>query len=199
MLTLNTLLCTIRRCQLCKEKLPYAPKPILRADARARLLIVGQAPGIRVHRSGIPWNDPSGNRLREWLAIDRKIFYDQEKIAIIPIGYCYPGTGPNGDYPPHSICSKTWRKPLLEKLPHIRLTLLIGQYAQKIYLGQRRKSNLTKTVAAYREYLPKYLPLPHPSPRNNIWLNKHPWFQKEVLAVLRLYFSKIIQSDTLNT
>lgn len=193
---LSSLLQRIRNCRLCEAQLPKEPKPILRAHAEAKLLIVGQAPGIRVHETGIPWNDPSGDRLRDWLALDRSIFYNERKIAIIPIGYCYPGTGPSGDYPPMKACSAHWLASLLACLPHIQLTFLVGQYAQAYYLGKRREATLTKTVQAFENYLPKYFPLPHPSPRNNIWLAKNPWFEKKVVPIASQYCHRILYNNS---
>jgi len=184
---LESLLARIRSCQLCAASLPNKPNPVLRAHKNARLLIVGQAPGIRVHTTGIPWNDPSGDRLREWLAIDHDTFYNEKKIAIIPIAYCYPGTGSMGDLPPSKICSEHWLASLLKQLPNIQLSLLVGQYAQAYYLQCQRQATLTQTVQHFQDYLPKYLPLPHPSPRNNRWFKKNPWFQKSVVPIARQY------------
>lgn len=191
-MSLNELLKRIRACSLCADMLPQAPNPILRATTSSHILLVGQAPGIRVHRTGIPWNDPSGDRLRHWLNIDRDTFYDESKIAIIPMGFCYPGTGPSGDHPPRKECAKTWLTTLLQHLPNIQLTLLIGQYAQTYYLGALRKSNLTQTVQAFKSYLPKYIPLPHPSPRNNIWLHKNLWFEKYAVPIIRERFHAVL-------
>lgn len=182
---LDKLLHQVRACTVCAPHLPLGPRPILRAGATARLLVVGQAPGRRVHETGIPWNDPSGDRLRSWLGMDRDTFYDESRIAIIPTGFCYPGTGKGGDLPPRPECAPRWHPPLLAVLPDIRLTLLIGQYAQAYYLGPRAKKALTETVAAWKEYLPQYLPLPHPSPRNQMWLKRNPWFERDLLPVLR--------------
>lgn len=182
---LATLLTEVRACRLCEAHLPLGPRPVLRADHRARLLIVGQAPGTRVHATGIPWNDPSGDRLRAWLGVDRDAFYDATRIAIIPTGLCYPGRGRSGDLPPRPECAPRWHPQLRALLPDIGLTLLVGQYAQRYYLGARRKSTLTATVQAWREYLPEFLPLPHPSPRNTHWLQVHAWFEREVLPELR--------------
>lgn len=179
------LLQRIRACQLCANHLPLGPRPVLRAAASARLLIVGQAPGTRVHASGIPWNDPSGERLRAWLGIDRDTFYDESRVAIVPMGFCYPGKGTSGDLPPRPECAQTWHPQLLPRLPSIELTLLIGQYAQKYFLGAARGGDLTATVRAFRDYLPRYLPLPHPSPRNIGWFRRNPWFEAEVLPALR--------------
>jgi uracil-DNA glycosylase len=181
----DTLLRRVRRCQTCKPYLPLGPRPVVQAHPSARLLIVGQAPGIKVHETGIPWNDASGDRLREWLGLSREDFYDPRKVAILPVGFCYPGTGEHGDLPPRPECFKLWHEPLLNGLPDIELTVLLGSYAHKKYLGKDRQPSLTATVRAWREYLPRFLPLPHPSPLNNIWLSKNPWFNREVLPALR--------------
>ncbi|MEN9916793.1 MAG: hypothetical protein RLY40_725 [Pseudomonadota bacterium] len=188
------LLRNIRECQLCANHLPLNPKPILQAHTSSRLLIVGQAPGIRVHNTGIPWNDPSGDRLRLWMQLDKKTFYNINQIAIIPMGFCYPGTGPSGDLPPRKECASTWLPKLLTNLPNIQMTLLIGQYAQKHYLGNRTKLNLTETVATYLDYLPAFFPLPHPSPRNNIWLKRNSWFEEIIIPVLRRTCAKILST-----
>lgn len=183
--TLDGLLERIRGCRLCEAHLPLGPRPVLRAAAGARVLIVGQAPGRRVHETGIPWNDPSGDLLRAWLDIDRETFYDASRIAIVPAGFCYPGKGRAGDLPPRPECAPAWHAPLRALLPHIRLTLLIGQYAQAHYLGDARKATLAATVRARAEYGPEFLPLPHPSPRNRRWLRLNPWFDAEVVPELR--------------
>ena len=182
---LESLLVEVRACRVCAAHLPLGPKPILRADVRARVLIVGQAPGTRVHATGIPWNDPSGDRLRAWLAVDRDAFYDERRFAIIPTGFCYPGRGRSGDLPPRPECAPLWHPRLRALLPNIGLTLLVGQYAQAFYLAERRKGTLTETVHAWREYLPQFLPLPHPSPRNTRWLSLNPWFEQEIVPGLR--------------
>jgi uracil-DNA glycosylase len=183
--TLDDLVAEIRACRLCADVLPLGPRPVLRVSPTARLLIVGQAPGRRVHETGIPWNDPSGDRLRLWLGMDRERFYDVRHIAIVPAGLCYPGTTARGDAPPMPQCAPLWHPRLLAWMPKIRLTLLVGQYAQAFYLGARRKRTLRETVRACREYLPQYLPLPHPSPRNQLWLKENPWFEAEVLPLVR--------------
>jgi uracil-DNA glycosylase len=183
--SLNRLLGEVRACRACEQQIPLEPRPILVASTSARLLIVGQAPGVRAHNSGTPWNDSSGDRLRQWMRIDRESFYDERRVAIIPMGYCYPGRGRSGDLPPRRECSTLWLDQLLEHLPRVQLTLLVGQYAQRHYLGSRRKPTLTETVRSWREYQPTYLPLPHPSGRNNAWLRHNPWFEAEVLPVLR--------------
>ncbi len=178
------LLKKVRACELCLQQLPSGARPVLQATKRARLLIAGQAPGAKVHSSGIPFDDPSGDRLRDWLGIDKAVFYDADRIAILPMGFCYPGKGRSGDLPPIPRCAETWRERLLEQMPDIRLTLAIGQFAQAWHLDGRKKS-LTATVKAWRDYGRQLMPLPHPSPRNNIWLKKNPWFEKELLPILR--------------
>lgn len=182
---LDSLLKEIRACRLCDAHLPLGPRPVLRAAPAARLLIVGQAPGSLVHGSGIPWNDASGMRLREWLGLDRETFYDESKVAIVPIGFCYPGRGSSGDLPPRPECARTWHPKLLPMLTNIRLVLSIGQYAQQYLLGEARKKTLTDTVRAWREFSPAQFPLPHPSPRNVGWFKHNPWFAEEVLPALR--------------
>ncbi len=182
---LNDLLTDIRACRVCAAYLPHPPRPVLRAGAGARLLIVGQAPGRRVHETGIPWNDPSGDRLRDWLQLDRAAFYDETRIAIAPAGFCFPGSGRGGDLPPRPECAPLWHPRLRLALPDIRLTLLIGSYAQAYYPSGSRKATLTATVAAWRDYPPDLFPLPHPSPRNRLWLMRNPWFEAEVIPVLR--------------
>lgn len=182
---LDQLLAAVRQCRACEAHLPLGPRPVLQAGAAARILIVGQAPGARVHASGIPWDDASGERLRRWLGLDAAAFYDASTIAIIPMGYCYPGRGNSGDLPPRRECATLWLDQLLAALPNIELTLLIGLHAQRHFLGSRRKSSLTETVRAWREFGPHYLPLPHPSPRNTPWFQRHPWFEDELLPTLR--------------
>jgi uracil-DNA glycosylase len=182
---LEKLLVEVRACRLCEGSLPLGPRPVLRASAAARLLIVGQAPGTRVHETGIPWNDPSGDRLRDWLAVDRDTFYDESRIAIVPTGLCYPGRKGAGDAPPRPECAPRWHPPLLAAMPRIELVLLVGQYAQAFYLGARRKATLAATVRAHEEYEPRFLPLPHPSPRNKLWLRRNAWFEAEVVPHLR--------------
>lgn len=182
---LERVLAEVRACQVCEQHLPLGPRPVVRADARARVLIVGQAPGTRVHETGIPWNDPSGDRLRDWLGVDRDTFYDESRFAIIPTGLCYPGRGRSGDLPPRPECAPLWHPRLRPLLPDVGLTLLVGQYAQAYYLRSRRKGTLTATVHAWHDYLPEFLPLPHPSPRNTGWLQVNPWFVRDVIPVLR--------------
>ena len=175
----------IRACALCAEHLPNGPRPVLQISRTARLLIAGQAPGRKVHESGIPFQDASGERLRDWLGLDRETFYDATRVVILPMGFCFPGTGKTGDLPPRPECAPAWREKIMYELRGVKLTILIGQYAMAWHLGPRGKATLTETVAAWREYQPAIFPLPHPSPRNNIWLKRNPWFAVEVLPELR--------------
>ena len=183
--SLDALLVAVRGCRACEAHLPLGPRPVLSAGATARILVVGQAPGLRVHQTGVPWDDPSGDRLRAWMGVDKDVFYDESRIAIIPMGYCYPGRGNGGDMPPRRECATLWLDQLLARLPRIQLTLLIGQYAQRHFLGTRRKRSLTETVKGWEEYAPDYFPLPHPSPRNQPWFRRHPWFERGLVRELR--------------
>lgn len=182
---LKKLISEAKACRLCEAHLPLGPRPVFLVGAQARLLIVGQAPGRRVHLTGIPWNDPSGDTLRDWLGMTRAGFYDTRRVAILPAGLCFPGTGERGDLPPRPECAPLWHPRFRAALPRIRLTLLVGQYAQAYYLGRRRRKTLADTVRAFAEYLPEYFPLPHPSPRNRLWMKKNPWFAKLVIPALR--------------
>ncbi|GAA4900299.1 uracil-DNA glycosylase family protein [Ferrimonas pelagia] len=168
-------------CRHCQDKLE--PNPVTQLDGRARLLIIGQAPGLKVHQTGIPWNDPSGQRLRQWLNMPPETFYDPAHVAILPMGFCYPGRGRHGDNPPDPRCAPLWHGPILNALPNIELTLLIGQYAQRHYLASF--STLTETVQRWQTWAPSQLPLPHPSPRNNLWLRRNPWFERELIPALQ--------------
>ncbi|WP_339389740.1 uracil-DNA glycosylase family protein [Vibrio neptunius] len=183
---LEDLLQQIRQCRLCEPYLPLGANPIIQANKEAKLLIIGQAPGTRVHKTSIPWNDPSGDRLRQWLELDKTAFYDASKIAIMPMGLCYPGKGKNGDLPPRKECAPQWHSQVLKQLPNIGMTLLVGQYAQNYYL-QNKPKTLTETVRAWQQWAPHYLPLPHPSPRNTLWLKRNPWFEAEVVPFIRNY------------
>ncbi len=183
---LTNLLDEVRQCRVCEASLPLGARPVLRASATARLLIVGQAPGTKVHQSGIPWDDASGERLRDWLDLDRETFYDARRVAIVPMGLCYPGVMPRGgDKPPRPECAPLWHPPLMAALGAVELTLLVGHYAQAHYLAGRRKRTLTETVRAWRQWLPDYLPTPHPSWRTTHWLKNNPWFEDEVVPELR--------------
>jgi len=183
--SLDLLLKEIRGCTLCENDLVDGVRPVIRANASARILVAGQAPGSKVHATGIPFDDPSGDRLRDWMGVDSDIFYDEQKVALVPMGFCYPGKGKSGDLPPRPICAETWRQRVMDALPNLSLILVIGQYAQAWHLDQVEK-NLTETVRAFRRYGPLVLPLPHPSPRNNIWLKRNDWFEALVLPELKL-------------
>jgi uracil-DNA glycosylase len=183
--TLEVLLNHVRACRACEPHLPLGCRPIVQAASPARILIVGQAPGARVHASGIPWDDASGERLRAWMGIGRDVFYDASRIAIIPMGYCYPGRGGGGDLPPRRECAQLWLDMLLARLPHIELTLLVGLHAQRHFLGSRRGPTLSGTLERWRDFSPRYLPLPHPSPRNTPWFQRNAWFERELLPTLR--------------
>lgn len=182
---LPLLLQDIADCRHCAQHLSHPPRPVVAAHPGSRLLIIGQAPGKRVHDTGIPWNDASGALLREWLQLSPEVFYDARQVAIMPMGLCYPGKGRSGDLPPRPECAPRWHASLLSAMPDIRLTLLIGRHAQLAYLGRHCPPTLTQTVAAFANFLPDYLPLPHPSPRNRFWLQRNPWFAEKVLPVLR--------------
>lgn len=182
---MDSLLKEITKCQICAEFLPLGPRPIVAAHPRSKVIIIGQAPGSIVHETGIPWNDKSGDNLRNWMDIDKETFYDPTQIAIIPMGFCYPGRGKSGDLPPRKECAPQWHNQLLEKLEDVKLTILIGQYAQNYYLKDRTAKTLTETVRNFASYLPDFFVLPHPSPRNNIWQAKNTWFKTEVLPQLK--------------
>ncbi len=190
---MKKLLSDIRNCTVCTEHLPLGPRPIVAANSKAKIAIIGQAPGKKVHETGIPWDDPSGRQLRKWLGVGDEVFYDDTKMALIPMGFCYPGKGKSGDLPPRIECAPLWHEPLLKKIPDLRVIILIGQYAQNHYLGDKMEKNLTETVRNFKDYLPEYFVLPHPSPRNRFWLSKNPWFEAEVLPEL----TKLVL-DTLN-
>lgn len=181
---LPELLAEIRACQLCRD-LPLGPRPVLQASATARILIAAQAPGRKVHASGRPFTDASGERLRNWLGMESAVFYDERRVAIVPMGFCYPGTGTAGDLPPRPECAPQWRARVLAQLPQVQLTLVIGQYALAWHLPGPRSRSVTQVVQAWRTHWPTVVPLPHPSPRNNRWLRQNPWFEAELLPALR--------------
>lgn len=194
-MSLTRLLHEIGACRICEANLPHGPRPILRLSSAARLLIISQAPGSKVHQTGIPWNDASGDRLRDWMNLDRSTFYDETKVAVVPIGFCYPGAeGNGGDKPPRPECAPLWHERVLEHLPNLQLTLLVGQYSQKRYLGPGRKKSMTETVKAFSEYGPKFFPLPHPSWRIVIWMRRQPWFEQAVIPELRKVVRQVIVS-----
>ncbi|WP_207535557.1 uracil-DNA glycosylase family protein [Desertivirga arenae] len=182
---MDTLVEEIRRCVICKEGLGWGPRPVVQLSSSSKIIIVGQAPGRRVHETGIPWNDASGKTLRAWLGINESVFYNPEYFSIMPMGFCYPGKGKSGDLPPRTECAPLWHSRIMDLFISKPLILLIGQYAQRYYLGKNYKSGLTETVRAYKDYLPQYFPLPHPSPRNKNWVKINPWFEEEVIPDLR--------------
>ncbi|MBY6164028.1 uracil-DNA glycosylase family protein [Mameliella alba] len=193
---MDKLLQEIRACRLCTDRFAatetaHQPRPVLRASGSARLLIAGQAPGMKVHHSGMPFTDPSGDRLRDWMGIDGETFYDDRRVAIVPMGFCFPGYRKGSDLPPPPICARTWREQVMQALPKIGLTLLIGGYAQKWHLGH--KAGVTETVARWRDFSPAAIPLPHPSWRNTAWMKRNPWFEAELLPVLRTRVAEVLQ------
>ncbi len=183
--SIKQMLVNVKSCTHCLAHLPHGVRPVLQVGARAKVLIAGQAPGSRVHASGTPFDDPSGARLRAWMGVDKDIFYDPEKVAILPMGFCYPGKGTSGDLPPRAECAVLWRAQLLAMMPNIELTLLVGRYAINWHLPELKKQSLTNTVKAWKNHWPHHLPIPHPSPRNNIWLTKNDWFEAEVIPPLQ--------------
>ena len=188
---LQKLLADARACTLCQDELLDGVRPVLQAHADARILIAGQAPGRRVHETGVPFDDPSGDRLREWMGVSKQTFYDAKQIAILPMGFCFPGTGKSGDLPPRPECAPAWRGDLLAALGNLRLTLILGQHAMKWHLVAPHRT-LTETVREWKSLGPDRLPLPHPSPRNNIWLKKNPWFEAEVLPELQSWVRRAL-------
>lgn len=182
----------IKQCTVCKDYLQLGPNPVMAASPQSKIVIIGQAPGVIVHATGIPWNDKSGENLRRWMDIDEDTFYDSSKIAIVPMGFCYPGKGKSGDLPPRKECAPLWHSKLLEKMPDVELVLLIGKYAQNYYIPDTRKLTLTQSVKAYKDFLPNYFLLPHPSPRNNIWQAKNKWFRSEVLPALKANVHRVL-------
>jgi uracil-DNA glycosylase len=194
--TLEDHLRAIRNCTECKADLPLEPRPVLRASIKSRILVAGQAPGTRVHETGIPWNDPSGIRLREWLGVEDDAFYDPDNFAIIPQGFCYPGKNPKGgDNPPRPECALKWHDTLIPRLPNIELVLAVGQYAQNYHLKNDRKKNLTETVRTWDDYMPAIFPLPHPSWRVNGWIKRNPWFEETVLPALKSQIKRILNTN----
>ena len=189
---MDKLLIEIRSCTTCKAFLPNKPKPIIQASAQSKILIIGQAPGQKVQDSGIPSNDLSGNELRRWLSVSKEQFYNSELFALMPMGFCYPGKGTSGDLPPRPECAPQWHNKLLAEMKNIKLILLIGQYSQKLYLADNFKRTLTENVKNYKEFLPKYLPLVHPSPRNKIWQKKNPWFEQQLIPVLQREIKRLL-------
>jgi uracil-DNA glycosylase len=192
-MSLERLLGDVRACKFCEAVLPFGPRPVLQLASSAKVLIISQAPGRKVHESGIPWNDASGDRLRDWLGLDRSTFYDEARLAILPIGFCYPGAdATGGDRPPRLECAPRWHARLLALLPDVRLTLLVGQHAQRYYLRPRAKLSMTETVRNFSEYGPQFFPLPHPSWRSAIWMRKHRWFEEKVVPQLQRVLQTLI-------
>jgi uracil-DNA glycosylase len=191
MVHFKRLLAEVRRCAICSEHLPLGPRPVLQFHPDARILIAGQAPGRKVHESGVPFADASGDRLRVWLALSPEVFYDPTRVCILPMGFCFPGSGKAGDLPPRRECAPAWREALLGNLNNLQLTLVIGQYAQAYHLPQSGGA-VTAVVQSWRDYWPSVVPLPHPSPRNNIWLRRNPWFETELLPLLRTRVAKVL-------
>lgn len=190
---LDNLLAEIKKCNTCLDFLPCGVNPVVSAGKSSKMIIIGQAPGLIVHNTSIPWNDKSGDNLRNWLDIDKGTFYNPDLIALMPMGFCYPGKGKSGDLPPRRECAPQWHQKLLDQMPDVKLILLVGQYAQNYYLRDAVKQTLTETVRNFREYLPDFLPLPHPSPRNNIWQKKNEWFGQEVLPELKNKVKQLLE------
>ncbi len=191
---ISHLLAEIRSCTVCAEHLDHGTRPIVQANAKARIVIIGQAPGRRVHESGIPWDDPSGKTLRRWLNLTNEQFYDPDIVAIVPMGFCYPGSAKSGDKPPRPECAPLWHERLLAELPTGRLDIIIGSYAQKRYIADRKRT-LTETVANWATYLPDQIVLPHPSPRNQHWLTKNPWFETETVPAMQRRIAEFLKSQ----
>lgn len=185
----------IRACRLCAQVLPHEPRPVFAWSPESRLSIIGQAPGRKVHESGVPWQDASGRLLREWMEVSESIFYDSSRVALLPMGFCYPGKGTSGDLPPRPECAPHWHTELFSRMKERRLTLLVGKYAQDYYLGERSRGSLTDNVRHYHEFIPGGFPLPHPSPRNRPWLRKNPWFQEDVLPTLKSCVAKALEAS----
>lgn len=190
-MSIDLLKSQITRCAICTD-LPHGIRPVVRFSADSKILLVGQAPGRRVHETGIPFNDPSGDRLRDWLGVDREAFYDESQFAIVPMGFCYPGTGKAGDFPPRPECADAWREKVLAQLSQVELTVVIGRYALDYHLPETKKQTVTKAVADWQRHWPNIIPLPHPSPRNNRWLKNNPWFESEVVPELKLRVADIL-------
>ena len=195
-MTLSTLLPRIRACEVCSAELPLGPRPLLQVDARARVLVAGQAPGARAHHSGVPFDDASGDRLRAWMGIDKAHFYDRRNVALVPMGLCYPGSGKSGDLPPRPECAPRWRAQVLQGMPRVEVILVMGTHAMRYHLPDNSHRNLTDTVKAWRSFAPTVWPLPHPSPRNNRWLARNPWFEQELLPQLRRTLSNVWEAGS---
>jgi uracil-DNA glycosylase len=200
MSSLTRLLGEIGACRICEAHLPFGDRPIVRLTRTARLLVISQAPGSKVHQTGIPWNDSSGDRLRDWLNLDQRSFYEADSVALMPMGFCYPGaSGHSGDKPPRSECAPSWHERVLRQLPALQLTLLVGQYAQRYYLRSDCRGSMTETVKAFSQFGPNLFPLPHPSWRSTIWMRRHPWFEEAVIPTLRKKVRKAISDRSSKT
>lgn len=193
---MQKLLSEIRACEVCKAHLPLGPRPIIAASGNSRIVLVSQAPGRKAHEKEKAYDDSSGRRLRDWLGVTEEQFYDPDNFAILPMGFCYPGKAGTGDSPPRPECAPLWHGPVWEKLTNVRLTLLIGKYAQRQYLNSNAKRNLTENVVSYTDFLPEFFPIPHPSPVNRFWLLKNPWFEKDVVPELRLHVAHILKQQS---
>ncbi|MDN3491471.1 uracil-DNA glycosylase family protein [Winogradskyella bathintestinalis] len=190
---MENLLHNISQCTFCTAHLPLGPRPVVTANVNSKIVIIGQAPGTKVHESGIPWDDQSGKRLRQWLNVSDEQFYNTTNFAIVPMGFCYPGKAKTGDLPPRPECAPQWHEQLLDKMPNVELIILIGAYAQKYYLKDKAKRTLTETVEEYHSFLPAYFPIPHPSPTNRFWISKNPWFEELVVPKLRETVERILR------
>ncbi|MUU79191.1 uracil-DNA glycosylase family protein [Winogradskyella endarachnes] len=193
---MEDLLYIISQCTICKAHLPLGPRPVVTANPKSKIVIIGQAPGTKVNDSGIPWDDQSGKKLKQWLNVTDEQFYNTENFAIIPMGFCYPGKGKTGDLPPRPECAPQWHKPLLDKMPNVELVILIGAYAQKYYLKNNAKRTLTETVGDYKMYFPKYFPIPHPSPTNRFWRIKNPWFEEFIVPELQNRVEEVLNKPS---
>ncbi|MCW5519877.1 uracil-DNA glycosylase family protein [Aureitalea sp. L0-47] len=189
---MKQLLTEIRSCTICSEHLPLGPRPVIEASENSKIIIVGQAPGTKVHESGVPWDDQSGKKLREWLNVSSQLFYDVERFGIVPMGFCYPGKGKTGDLPPRKECAEAWHDKIFKSFSKVELILLVGTYAQEYFL-RKDSRNLTEKVRNYSEYLPEFWPMPHPSPVNRFWRSRNPWFEKEVVPKLQEKIQKILE------
>lgn len=192
---MEDLLTTIRNCKVCEAHLPLGARPVLSVNKHSKIAVIGQAPGTKVHKSGIPWDDLSGKLLRQWMGVTDEEFYNPDNFAIVPMGFCYPGKGAGGDMPPRKECAPLWHEKVFGYVDNLQLTLLIGAYSQKYYLGKNMKSNLTDTVRNYEEYLPDFFPMPHPSPRNLMWRRRNPWFEEGNVPHLKELVRDILESE----
>lgn len=189
---MEELLKDIHKCTICKAHLPLGPRPVVTAHLESKIVIIGQAPGTKVHASGVPWDDQSGKKLRQWLNVTDDEFYETKNFAIIPMGFCYPGKAKTGDLPPRPECAPEWHEQLLSKMPNVKLIILIGTYAQKYYLKDKAKKTLTETVGEYKSYLPQYFPIPHPSPTNRFWRAKNPWFEESIVPDIQQFIRRLL-------